>query len=85
KVALVEQMETPAQAKERGHKFIDRQVVRVLTPASTSGRTSGAGVSKSRMLSTSIDSVSFSTAFSRISSLFFFFAILFSPSIFCFL
>lgn len=32
KVALVEQMETPAQAKERGHKFIDRQVVRVLTP-----------------------------------------------------
>ncbi|MCQ2598917.1 MAG: DNA mismatch repair protein MutS [Alphaproteobacteria bacterium] len=31
-VALVEQMETPAQAKERGHKFIDRQVVRVLTP-----------------------------------------------------
>ncbi len=32
KVALVEQMETPAQAKERGHKYIDRQVVRVLTP-----------------------------------------------------
>ena len=32
KVALVEQMETPAQAKQRGHKFIDRQVVRVLTP-----------------------------------------------------
>lgn len=32
KVALVEQMETPAQAKARGHKFIDRQVVRVLTP-----------------------------------------------------
>ena len=31
KVALVEQMETPAQAKARGHKFIDRQVVRVLT------------------------------------------------------
>lgn len=31
-VALVEQMETPAQAKERGHKYIDRQVVRVLTP-----------------------------------------------------
>lgn len=32
KVALVEQMETPAQAKERGHKFIERQVIRVLTP-----------------------------------------------------
>ncbi len=32
KVALVEQMETPAQAKERGHKYIDRKVVRVLTP-----------------------------------------------------
>ena len=32
KLALVEQMETPAQAKERGHKFIDRRVVRVLTP-----------------------------------------------------
>ncbi|MBE6457230.1 MAG: DNA mismatch repair protein MutS [Alphaproteobacteria bacterium] len=32
KVALVEQMETPAQARARGHKFIDRQVVRVLTP-----------------------------------------------------
>ncbi len=32
KVALVEQMETPAQAKERGHKFIERSVVRVLTP-----------------------------------------------------
>lgn len=32
RVALVEQMETPAQAKERGHKFIDRRVVRVLTP-----------------------------------------------------
>jgi len=32
KVALVEQMETPQQAKERGHKFIERQVVRVLTP-----------------------------------------------------
>ncbi len=31
-VALVEQMETPAQAKERGHKYIDRRVVRVLTP-----------------------------------------------------
>ena len=31
KVALVEQMETPAQAKARGHKFIDRQIVRVLT------------------------------------------------------
>ncbi len=31
-VGLVEQMETPAQAKERGHKFIDRRVVRVLTP-----------------------------------------------------
>ena len=32
KVALVEQMETPAQAKARGHKFIERRVVRVLTP-----------------------------------------------------
>ncbi len=32
KVALVEQMETPAQARERGHKFIERRVVRVLTP-----------------------------------------------------
>lgn len=32
KVALVEQMETPAQAKARGHKYIDRRVVRVLTP-----------------------------------------------------
>lgn len=32
KVALVEQMETPAQAKARGHKFIDRSIVRVLTP-----------------------------------------------------
>ena len=32
KVALVEQMETPAQAKERGHKYIERSVVRVLTP-----------------------------------------------------
>lgn len=32
KVALVEQMETPAQAKERGHKFIDRKITRVLTP-----------------------------------------------------
>ncbi len=32
KVALVEQMETPQQAKERGHKHIDRAVVRVLTP-----------------------------------------------------
>ena len=32
KVALVEQMETPAQAKARGHKFIDRNIVRVLTP-----------------------------------------------------
>ena len=31
-VALVEQMETPAQAKARGHKFIDRRIVRVLTP-----------------------------------------------------
>ncbi len=31
-VALVEQMETPAEAKARGHKFIDRRVVRVLTP-----------------------------------------------------
>ncbi len=32
KVALVEQMETPAQAKSRGHKFIERKIVRVLTP-----------------------------------------------------
>lgn len=32
KVALVEQMETPAQAKARGHKFIERKIVRVLTP-----------------------------------------------------
>ena len=32
KVALVEQMETPAQAKARGHKFIERRVIRVLTP-----------------------------------------------------
>ena len=32
KVALVEQMETPAQAKQRGHKYIDRKIVRVLTP-----------------------------------------------------
>ena len=32
KVALVEQMETPQQAKQRGHKFIERKVVRVLTP-----------------------------------------------------
>jgi len=32
KVALVEQMETPAQAKERGHKYIERKIVRVLTP-----------------------------------------------------
>ena len=31
-VALVEQMETPAEAKARGHKFIERKVVRVLTP-----------------------------------------------------
>lgn len=31
-VALVEQMETPEEARARGHKFIDRQVVRVLTP-----------------------------------------------------
>ncbi len=31
-VALVEQMETPAEAKQRGHKFIERKVVRVLTP-----------------------------------------------------
>ena len=30
-VALVEQMETPQQAKQRGHKFIERKVVRVLT------------------------------------------------------
>ena len=26
KLALVEQMETPAQAKERGHKFIERKI-----------------------------------------------------------
>ena len=32
KVALVEQMETPQQAKQRGHKFIERKIVRVLTP-----------------------------------------------------
>ncbi|MDR1337434.1 MAG: DNA mismatch repair protein MutS [Rickettsiales bacterium] len=32
KVALVEQMETPAQAKAAGRKFVTRQVVRVLTP-----------------------------------------------------
>ena len=32
KVALVEQVETPAQAKARGHKFIERSIVRVLTP-----------------------------------------------------
>lgn len=32
KVALVEQMETPAAAKARGNKFIERRVVRVLTP-----------------------------------------------------
>ena len=32
KVALVEQMETPVQAKERGHKFIERKITRVLTP-----------------------------------------------------
>ena len=32
KVALVEQMETPTQAKERGHKFIERKIIRVLTP-----------------------------------------------------
>ena len=32
KLALVEQMETPAQAKARGHKFIERRVIRVLTP-----------------------------------------------------
>ncbi len=31
-VALVEQMETPAEAKVRGHKYIERKVVRVLTP-----------------------------------------------------
>ena len=31
-VALVEQMETPEQAKAKGRKFIDRKVVRVLTP-----------------------------------------------------
>ncbi len=32
KVALVEQMETPAEAKARGHKFIERRIIRVLTP-----------------------------------------------------
>lgn len=32
KVALVEQMETPAEAKARGHKYIDRKIIRVLTP-----------------------------------------------------
>lgn len=32
KVALVEQMETPEEAKKRGHKFIDRKIIRVLTP-----------------------------------------------------
>ena len=32
RVALVEQMETPAQAKAAGRKFVDRKVVRVLTP-----------------------------------------------------
>ena len=32
KVALVEQMETPDEAKKRGHKFIDRKIIRVLTP-----------------------------------------------------
>lgn len=32
KVALVEQMETPAEAKALGRKYIDRKVVRVLTP-----------------------------------------------------
>lgn len=32
KLALVEQMETPAEAKARGHKYIDRRVIRVLTP-----------------------------------------------------
>ena len=31
KVALVEQMESPAQAKERGHKYIERKIIRVLT------------------------------------------------------
>lgn len=31
KIALVEQMETPQQAKQRGHKFIERKIVRVLT------------------------------------------------------
>jgi len=31
-VALVEQMETPAEAKLRGHKFIERKIIRVLTP-----------------------------------------------------
>ncbi|MBR2286563.1 MAG: DNA mismatch repair protein MutS [Alphaproteobacteria bacterium] len=31
-VALVEQMETPAEAKQRGHKYIERRVIRVLTP-----------------------------------------------------
>lgn len=32
KVALVEQMETPAEAKAAGRKYVNRQVVRVLTP-----------------------------------------------------
>ena len=32
RVALVEQMETPAEAKARGHKYIDRKIIRVLTP-----------------------------------------------------
>ncbi|MDR2412856.1 MAG: DNA mismatch repair protein MutS [Rickettsiales bacterium] len=32
KIALVEQMETPAEAKAKGRKFIERQVIRVLTP-----------------------------------------------------
>ena len=32
RVALVEQMETPAEAKARGHKFIERKIIRVLTP-----------------------------------------------------
>ena len=31
-VAIAEQMETPEEAKERGHKQIERKIVRVLTP-----------------------------------------------------
>ncbi len=39
KVALVEQMETPAEAKARGHKFIERKVIRVLTPGTLTDET----------------------------------------------